>query len=221
MDFLNLPFDMQLEILKYNPTFRGINKQYYHDGYHVYIQYYKNKKITFNEILNYRKNYYIYAFNENVVYYITPKENSYIVHKMLLKSEPQGIDPNFYSTNLTLEDFMGTYYATHVYKNMIYRLKAPCYIDQDTINNMMINRNIPEKEIPVKIPKLSSENDYSKMYSKISQIIYLSSVDNVKNLLNKHFKFKFGNIVENIKEYHDYMKELDIIIEGLNKNFLL
>ncbi len=215
MDFLNLPFDMQLEILKYNPRFRGINKKFYNNGYHVYIEYYKNKKITFNEILNYKERYYLYSFNNNVIYYINPIKNGSVVYRYLLKSYPQGIDPNFYSTNLTLEHDIDSFYNTHNYKNMIYRLKSPCYIDMNTKNNMMVKRNIPKKDITYKVLPISLENDYIKMYSKISLIIYLSSIDKVENLLDKHFKFKFGHIVERFDEYNEYMKKLDLIIEEI------
>ena len=67
MYFTHFPLDIQIEILKYNPLFRGVNKTFYDQGYHMFKMLYSNLPITQKEYINYAQiDQDIWIYNANL-----------------------------------------------------------------------------------------------------------------------------------------------------------
>ena len=113
MDFNMLPMDIQIEILKYTPNFRRLNKTFHRDGLHLFNQFYLTLPFSMNEFINdyFYNNQYdpvmIYTLdaidlNFYVIYKYNP--NQYFLSRYELVYS-NGFSPYFYISNMILKKY--------------------------------------------------------------------------------------------------------------------
>ncbi len=111
MDFNAFPVDIQIEILKYNLKFRGVNKTIHREGLTAFNELYLDLPLTMNEFINdyfYNNNYnnvMIYTQNDlDVNLYIILKYNGnyFYIYHYDVKYNPFMFKPSFYVSSIEL-----------------------------------------------------------------------------------------------------------------------
>jgi hypothetical protein len=135
MAYLNYcPLDIQLEILKYNPCFRRLNKLFHVEGKQIFDQMYSNLPISKQEYKKYIKtikdDYYIPAIvynNMSVnIMSINIMYNDTIDSSYNIKYYPEAINPKFYISSIKMV------------KNSTLKALTNSYNIYDTITSLMI-----------------------------------------------------------------------------------
>ena len=107
MAFNGLPFEMQLEIVKYNENFRRINTTFYNKGYMIFKECYMNKPITMNEFSKYYFNsndgtpIIIYSYNNlDVTIYVM--RSQCCIETFTIQYNPESVKPEFYIAQICI-----------------------------------------------------------------------------------------------------------------------
>jgi hypothetical protein len=217
--FNYFPFELQIDILKYIPCFRRLNKSFYCHGYQAFKEMYEDLPISLNEIINYKQNLCIYiCLNYNFeVMIINYKNNMYYTKRCELMYNPNSISPNYYNYNIYLLDHHGIIYDEDYIKWFIYRIlnNNQLFLDVETTFNILRKRNFPIEKNYNYIRPAMNDSDFDVLYYKICHLIFLLNHDiiNIKLYLNKYFKFKFGKLIDRHVEYNNNIKMLDEYIE--------
>lgn len=228
--FNYFPLDVQLEILKYNSQFRTLNKTYHKEGLTIFKETYGNDPVSINEyIKNINENpscvflWYNHNFSIKIIHKLN---NVNIVNEYNIMFNPQAIDPGHFNNNVLLECKNHACYYTD--KQLYNHLTRENYVlnlnlDINTTYDILQKRNLynidKQNIIENTIIKDNDCNDFDKMYIKICNIIFLngSHMNNIKYILDKQFKFRFGKIIERKDEYLEYIQYLDNVLLELYK----
>jgi len=207
---MDLPEEINFEILQYYPYFRCLNKSYYHQGLHKF----GNSKITCHEIINYKNTFCIYYMNGYCFEILTvkPSINYWSVQSYELTYGPGCISPDYYNNNVKLLKYTFFNLNRQDFLNKIY--KKYSFLDSHTTNNILKNRF---NFINTNLLFNNYTTDFNIMYSKICQLIYKLNIniDNINLFLNQYYVFKFGKLTNRHDEFLNYINVLDNYINNL------
>ena len=187
MNFVHFPLDIQIEILKYNPLFRGVNKTFYDQGYYMFKTLYSNLPITKKEYLNYiQLNKYTCCYRSNLsdMIMITNIEGTYCCS-------------TYYSLVNGKYNSLSTSTSRSVYLLIMYN---DYIFDIETTFNIYQLRNLPAKRSDI-IKKYLLQGD--TLDDKIKNMVYINGLNGL-NVLDK-LKDKTGedylNYIEMMSKY--------------------
>ncbi len=240
MEFNSLPFEMQLEIVKYNENFRRINTTFYTKGYLIFKEWYMNNPITMNEFSNYYFNsndkspIIIYDYNNlDVTIYVVQQvfTSQYYFNTYTIKYNPECIKPEFYISNICIYTSNYYMYNTKQLKQELLKIKNYQF---DAITSLMlleqrgniINQKYINQYIDSIYPMIY-DNDASLLINKIVTDIYMKN--QIELLGNKYPTFdlalqlSFKNLkavhTNKFNEYIANFTDKENVKEGLNLLF--
>ena len=210
--------DIQLEILKYNPSFRRVNKTFHTEGFYLFKKQYSNTPISIHEVIKNKSDFCIFIWDHHnfIMKRISVGENLYRNSHHYPKFEPNGIDPNYYTNNLTLFH-RNTLHNTlnDLISDINSYKKYTIFYDLKTTLNVLNQRNLGvfNKSDVLERDMFTEDincSDFDRMFIKVCNLIYLASPDNLHtlNIFNRKLPFRLGKCV-NQYEYNTYLKELD------------
>lgn len=183
MAFNGLPFEMQLEIVKYNENFRRINTTFYNKGYMIFKECYMNKPITMNEFSKYYFNsndgtpIIIYSYNNlDVTIYVM--RSQCCIETFTIQYNPESVKPEFYIAQICIYQKKKLYGIKQLKQEL---LKIKNY-QFDAITSLMLLEKrgniIDQKYINQYIDSIYQtkyDNDVSCLINKIVTDIYMKN----------------------------------------------
>lgn len=218
--FYNFPIELQIEILKYLPFFRRINKEFYKQGEYVFKQLYGDLPISKNEFIKYQTHFSgtIFSHHDHILYanYLRPNNDAYCIK---LHHNPYYIDPRYYCKSITYyKGFPCPVYHNYalLQKNLKYQKKI--FYDFKSTFDILEQRQCFKIDYVFKKNYLdllftSNGSDFDNLNTKLKYILYLTPYDVMMDL---DIQLTFLNekvLAEDKDRYLMILQELDKIYQ--------
>lgn len=211
--FNAFPQDVQLYILKENPTFRQISKYHATEGKQLFEDTYCNDPISKHEFFTYidsnvKPSYTIYAINDDKckIIQFQNTRGKYISYMIMIRLVNGALSTTSCSD-------CGIYVLKHI--NDLYNKYKYIHYDINTANNIIKRRkcNIPNHNINYSINYLDNMLSYRKdavtlenFYNMTILNIYFGKKDIIRNTPNDLDLINFNGSVANNELYIDTVK---------------
>ncbi len=218
MNFNDFPLDIQLEILKYKPFFRRINKQYYKEGELLFMQLYGALPISKNEFIKYQRHFDGMVFNTNKLIASYLSYGKYNTFQSNIALSPSYIKSNFYCTAIELNilKFGNNKYYNVKSLNNIHWSRDTLIYDLKSTMAIMKNRNISiDKTQYLNSLFKSNGTDLENLLVKLKYILYLAPPQDI-NDLKLHIDVTFYQSTVREKDrvrYNQYMVNVNELYE--------
>ncbi len=214
MRWQDLTVDIQIEIFKYKPFFRRINKTFYHQGKHAFNQLYGLLPISTNEFIKHQTHFHgtIFKQNDYLLEAIYLRNNNKCELRMLLNNNPVSISSRFYCSGLNISKNPNIHFQYDNYDRMVKNMKSlsnrynPSKIIYDLQSTIQILKNrqclsINQQLINHYLDSLfvSNGSDFDNMNTKLQYILYLASPEDLL----------IYNITVNYIYYNEQIKNMD------------
>lgn len=213
-NYYGFPIELQIEILKYSPFLRCLNKQFYKEGKYMFNLYYGNIPISKNEFIKYQTHFFGTIFYENnhelLASYLRQGQEGCGIK---LHHNPFSINPLFYCNAITYyKNYPHPCYHryTDLQKNLKYQREN--FYDFTSTFHILEQRGCFKVDYTFKknyIDSLfiSNGSDFDNLNTKLKYILYLIPLEDLDKLnLNIQLRFRNEKIIP--EYYQNYLMVL-------------
>lgn len=188
MIFNNFPLDIQIEILVNIPSFRQLNKQFYKEGEHFFIQRYGSIPISYQEFLKYQIHFHGTVFKHDdyslTAIYLRTDENKDTAIQLLPK--PYSIESRYYCNSIVYTNSCPGDHYSKLEKNIKY-IRTPVLYDLKSTFEILQNRNCFNIDYEFKKNYIdglfkSNGSDFDNLIVILKYILYLAPIEDMKNI---------------------------------------
>lgn len=197
----NFPIEIQIEIFKYKPFFRRINKEFYYHGRNVFNQLYSHLPISKYEFMRYQTHFHGTIFKhmdyDLAAIYLRNDDKNEL--RLELNHNPRSISSRHYCKHIcvSIMDSSGQYdNYNRMVKNFPY-VRVPLLYDLQSTIQIIKNRQcliIDQQFIKYYLDSLfiSNGSDFDNLNTKLQYIFYLAPPEDLLTL-NIQINYRFYN----------------------------